>query len=99
MIENTNFLSDRQIEDLQMMAEIINAMAVSDGFPNLDACLAKHPEHLDVYNRYATVALRALRSFQGHATQAGGDELKIKSKATTPTGMVAKLIKGGATDI
>jgi len=66
MIIESNFLNDRQVEDLQMMAEIINAMAVSDGFPNLDACLEKHPGHLDIYNRYASVALQAMRRVQGH---------------------------------
>ena len=51
MIIESNFLNDKQIEDLQMMAEITNAMAVSDGFLNLDACLEKCPENLNVYNR------------------------------------------------
>ncbi len=49
MIIESNFLNDRQVEDLQMTAEIINEMAISDGFKNLDACLEKHPENLDVY--------------------------------------------------
>ena len=66
MVIESNFLSDRQVEDLQMIAEIINAMAVSDGFLNLDSCLEKHPQNLDVYNRYATVALHAVRRVQGY---------------------------------
>ena len=58
-------LNDRQVEDMQMTAEIINAMAVADGFPNLDACLAKHPKRIETYNRYASAALRAVRHVQG----------------------------------
>jgi hypothetical protein len=58
-------LNERQIEDMQMTAEIINAMAVADGVPNLDACLAKHPTRIELYNRYASAALRAVRHVQG----------------------------------
>jgi hypothetical protein len=65
MIIESNFLTERQIEDLQVMAEIINAMAVADGFLNLDACLKKHPERLDIYNRYAVTALNAVHRVQG----------------------------------
>ena len=50
-------LNDRQIEDMQMAAEIINAMAVADGFSNLDACLAKHPKRIETYNRYASAVV------------------------------------------
>lgn len=50
---------------MQMTAEIINAMAVADGFSNLDACLAKHPKRIETYNRYASAALRAVRHVQG----------------------------------
>ena len=58
-------LNERQIEEMQMTAEIINAMAVADGFLNLDACLAKHPERKETYNRYASAALQAMRRVQG----------------------------------
>jgi hypothetical protein len=60
-----NFLDDRRIEDLQMIAEIVSAMAMSDGFPDLDTCLKKHPRRLDTYNRYAFAALGAMRRVQG----------------------------------
>ena len=62
---NVDCLTEGQIEDLQMMAEIVNAMALADGFLNLDACLAKHPERKDIYNRYASAALQAIRHVQG----------------------------------
>jgi len=62
-----DFLNDRQIEDMQMMAEIMGAMAVSDGFPDLQACLAKHPECKETYNRYASAALQAMRHVQGRS--------------------------------
>jgi hypothetical protein len=60
-----NFLNDRQTEDMQMLAEIINAMAGADGFRNLEACLKKHPKRLNIYSRYASAALRAMRRVQG----------------------------------
>jgi hypothetical protein len=60
-----NFLNDQQVEDLQMLAEIIDEMARADGFANLDACLKKHPKRLQTYNRYATAALAAMRRVQG----------------------------------
>jgi hypothetical protein len=65
MVVESSFLTDRQVEDLQMISEIINAMVVSDGFQNLDMCLKKHPERLDTYNRYAMAALSAVRRVQG----------------------------------
>ena len=61
------FLNDRQIENMQMMAEIMGAMAVSDGFSDLQACLAKYPERKETYNRYATAALQAMRHVQGRS--------------------------------
>lgn len=61
-----DFLNEQQIEDLQMMAEIINAMAVADGFADLDSCLKKHPERKETYNKYALAALKAMRRVQGH---------------------------------
>jgi len=73
MVGESNFLSDRQVEDLQMVAEITNAMALSDGFPNLEACLKKYPHRLDTYNRYATAALSAMRRVQGHPARFIGD--------------------------
>jgi hypothetical protein len=60
-------LNERQIEEMQMTAEIINAMAVADGFLNLDACLAKHPERKETYNRYASAALQAIHHVQGRS--------------------------------
>jgi hypothetical protein len=77
MVGESNFLNDRQVEDLQMMAEIINEMAVSDGFPNLDACLKKHPDRFGTYNRYAAAALGAVRRVQGYS-------VRIISDANTP---------------
>jgi len=69
MVVESNFLNDRQVEDLQMIAEIINAMALSDGFPNLDACLKRYPDRVDTYNRYATAALSAVRRVQGYSAR------------------------------
>ena len=66
MVSESNFLSDRQVEDLQILAEITNEMAVSDGFHNLDACLEKYPDRLNFYNRYAVAALQAMRRVQGY---------------------------------
>ena len=77
MITESNFLNDRQVEDLQMVAEITNAMAVSDGFPNLDACLKKFPQRLDIYNRYAIAALQAMRRVQGYTTGDGTKEPSV----------------------
>lgn len=59
------YLDARQIEDIQMTAEIVNAIAVSDGFVNLDACLQGHPDRKDTYHRYASAALQAIRRVQG----------------------------------
>ena len=69
MVGESNFLNDRQVEDLQMVAEIINAMVLSDGFLNLDTCLKKYPDRLDTYNRYAIAALSAIRRVQGHSAR------------------------------
>jgi len=63
------FLDERQAEEIQMMAEIVNAMVVADGFQNLDSCLDKHPDRLDTYTRYASAALRAVRYVQGFPMQ------------------------------
>jgi len=63
---DSKYLSERQIEEMQMTAEIIEAMARADGFSNLDACLKKHPNRLETYNKYATAALAAMRRVQGH---------------------------------
>lgn len=62
-------LDERQAEDIQMMAEIVNAMVIADGFQNLDSCLDKHPDRLDTYTRYASAALRAVRYVQGFPIQ------------------------------
>jgi hypothetical protein len=69
MVRESDFLNDRQVEDLQMVVEITNEMALFDGFPNLASCLEKYPQRLDVYNRYAIAALRAMRRVQGYSTQ------------------------------
>ncbi len=63
------FFNERQIEEIQMMAEIVNAMAIADGFSSLDSCLGKHPNRLDTYTRYASSALRAVRDVQGFRMQ------------------------------
>ena len=83
MVEESNFLSDRQVEDLQMVAEITNEMAVSDGFLNLDDCLKIHPKRLTTYNRYAFAALHAMRRVQGYPAQPDVDE-KLLSKVASP---------------
>ncbi len=62
-------LDERQAEDIQMMAEIVNAMVIADGFQSLDSCLDKHPDRLDTYTRYASAALRAVRYVQGFPIQ------------------------------
>ncbi len=73
MVGESNFLSDRQVEDLQMVTEIINELAFSDGFPNLDACLKNYPDRLETYNRYAIAALNALRRVQGYSAEIFGN--------------------------
>jgi len=69
MIIESHFLNDRQVEDLQMIAEIVNAMAISDGFPDVEACSRKYPQRLSAYRRYAGVALQAVRRVQGYSIQ------------------------------
>ncbi len=93
MVGESNFLSERQIEDLQMLAEITNAMAASDGFQNLDACLEKNPKRLNIYNRYATAALRAMRRVQGYVAEIMTDELPTGAGVT-----IATVTKGGRAD-
>ena len=64
MILESDFLSDRQVEDLQMMAEIVNAMAISDGFLDLDSCLKKHPTRKATYTRYHRRLCRLCATFK-----------------------------------
>ena len=96
MILETDIFDDHQVEDLQMMTEIIHAMAIADGFSNLDACLEKHPKKIKLYHRYASAALQAMRRVQGHIVQFGADEFDAEAEAaifTTP-----KIIQGGLAD-
>ena len=96
MILETDIFDDRQVEDLQMITEIIHAMAMSDGFPNLDACLEKHPKRIKFYQRYASAALQAMRRVQGHIVQAGADAFDIETEVEIlPT---PRIIKGGLAD-
>ncbi len=91
MILESDFLNDRQVEDLQMMAEIVNALAISDGFSDLDSCLKKHPKRLSAYTRYAAAALQAMRHVQGHPVQPVDEAEEI-------IGTIRTIIQGGCDD-
>ena len=54
----------KPFDDALIKAEMVEEMAIEDGWTSLDECMAEAPSAIDVFMRHAEAAMRVMRRIE-----------------------------------